>query len=407
MSAVTGAADVFDTWIEPGSELAELLARPSAEQQSAGYFHTLREICQQPQTWTATATAAIERTQQLTVLVDSCRGLIFSGSGSSQYCGDCLAPGLRCELDVPVESASSGWFLTDGHLGVPGSPCLMVSLARSGDSPESAAAVARMIERRPDIRHLVLTCNREGRLAANFRDHPLVTVFALDDTTNDRSLVMTSSFTNMAIAGGFLGMLDRPAEYGALVESLAEAARTLITGHGDTLARIARGNFTRAVFLGSGSRFGSAREGALKMLEMTSGRVFTMAETYLGLRHGPMSAIHPGTLVVCFLACDPVTRAYECDVIRELTAKGLGRQKLIVGENIPGALLAAGDVALECPGMLTAGDQNVTVLDVIAGQLLGFFRCLAEGLKPDSPSDGNVISRVVQGFTLYRPEGER
>jgi tagatose-6-phosphate ketose/aldose isomerase len=140
------------------------------------------------------------------------------------------------------------------------------------------------------------------------------------------------------------------------------------------------------------------------MLEMTAGRVFTMPETYLGLRHGPMSAIHPDTLVVCFLASDPMTRAYECDLIRELTAKGLGWRKLILGENIPADLLSGGDVALECPGMATAGDQNVTVLDVIAGQLLAFFRCLAEGLKPDSPSDANVISRVVNGFALYRPE---
>jgi tagatose-6-phosphate ketose/aldose isomerase len=407
MGAVTGEADVFDSWIERGSALAELLGRTAAEQRSAGYFHTLREICQQPQTWIGTATAALERRLQLTGLVDSCRALIFSGSGSSQYCGDCLAPGLRRELGVPVESASSGWFLIDGDLAVPGSPCLMISLARSGDSPESAAAVERMIERRADVRHLVVTCNAGGRLAAQFRNDSRVTVFALDDATNDRSLVMTSSFTNMAIAGSFLATLDRPATYSALVEGLAQAARTLIACHGDTLAGIARGNFTRAIFLGSGSRFGSAREAALKMLEMTSGRVFTMPETYLGLRHGPMTGIHPDTLVVCFLACDPMTRAYECDLIRELTAKGLGWQKLVVGENIPGDLLAAGDVALECPGMFTAGDQNVSVLDVIAGQLLAFFRCLAEGLKPDSPSAGNVISRVVNGFTLYRPEGER
>ena len=116
MGAVTGEADVFDSWIERGSALAELLGRTAAEQRSAGYFHTLREICQQPQTWIGTATAARERRLQLTGLVDSCRALIFSGSGSSQYCGDCLAPGLRRELGVPVESASSGWFLIDGDL---------------------------------------------------------------------------------------------------------------------------------------------------------------------------------------------------------------------------------------------------------------------------------------------------
>jgi len=50
------------------------------------------------------------------------------------------------------------------------------------------------------------------------------------------------------------------------------------------------------------------------------------------------------------------------------------------------------------------GDENAPVLDVILGQLLAFFRCLKEGLKPDSPSAGGVISRVVQEFRLHGPE---
>jgi tagatose-6-phosphate ketose/aldose isomerase len=202
-------------------------------------------------------------------------------------------------------------------------------------------------------------------------------------------------------------MLDHPQKYIALVDTLANAARRLLVDHSDAIAAIARRPFQRAIFLGSSCRYGAAREAALKMLEMTAGRVFTMPETYLGLRHGPMSAIHSDTLVVCFLASDPTTRAYECDLIRELTAKGLGAGKVILGENIPADLMAPGDVALECPGMATAGDHSVTVLDVIAGQLLAFFRCLAEGLKPDSPSDANVISRVVNGFTLHRAEAVR
>lgn len=407
MEAVTGDSDFFISSIERSSQLADLLRRPVRDQQTAGYFHTLREICQQPQTWAITAAAAAERRIQLRDLVEPCRAMILAGSGSSQFAGDCLAPALQKELRMPVEAASSGWLLMDGGLSVPAGPCLMISLARSGDSPESTGAVECVIARHPQVRHLVLTCNANGRLASMYRNHPLVTVFALDDATNDRSLVMTSSFTNMVIAGRLLGMLDRPREYGALVDTLARAARGLLADHGDAIARVARGPFTRAIFLGSCCRYGAAREAALKMLEMTAGRVFTMPETYLGLRHGPMSAIHPNTLVVCFLASDPMTRAYESDLIRELTAKGLGAGKVILGENIPADLLSAGDVALECPGMAAAADQNVTVLDVIAGQLLAFFRCLAEGLKPDSPSDANVISRVVNSFTLHRPEGGR
>jgi len=37
----------------------------------------------------------------------------------------------------------------------------------------------------------------------------------------------------------------------------------------------------------------------------------------------------------------------------------------------------------------------------MAAQLLAFFRCLEEGLQPDSPSANGVISRVVESFTLH------
>jgi tagatose-6-phosphate ketose/aldose isomerase len=94
-------------------------------------------------------------------------------------------------------------------------------------------------------------------------------------------------------------------------------------------------------------------------------------------------------------------RAYEEDVITELNRKQLGARKLIVGAGITPSLLAAGDIAIEIPAMAELGDNNVPVLDVMIGQLLAFFRCRAEQLRPDNPSDG-AISRVVNTFTIHR-----
>ena len=39
------------------------------------------------------------------------------------------------------------------------------------------------------------------------------------------------------------------------------------------------------------------------------------------------------------------------------------------------------------------------------GQILGFHRCLEEGLRPDSPSESGVISRVVADFRIHAAEG--
>jgi tagatose-6-phosphate ketose/aldose isomerase len=139
-----------------------------------------------------------------------------------------------------------------------------------------------------------------------------------------------------------------------------------------TLAEVAKAPFRRVLFLGSGSHFAGAREAALKMLEMTAGRVSAVGESYLGLRHGP---------VMCLLSSHPTLLAYVTDLLLELD-----------------------DVAIECQGLRGLGAEDFAVIGVIAGRLLALFRCLGEGLRPDSPSEDGVISRVVQTFALYCPK---
>jgi tagatose-6-phosphate ketose/aldose isomerase len=356
--------------------------------------HTLREIQQQPETWLDTCDRLIVRRASLKGLLDGIRLLVLSGSGSSQFAGECVRSVLQKELGITVEAIDGGALLTHGPEAMaPRRPALVVSLARSGNSPESVGAVSLLLDEAPEIRHLVLTCNGDGELART----PVETV-VLDDRTNDRSLVMTSSFTNLVLAARFLSLLDQPERYRSICCALAESCRALLERHSETLAGVARTPFDRAVFLGNGP----ARESSLKMLEMTAGRVATMFETYLGLRHGPMSFINSGTLVICFLSSDPHLRDYELDVIRELNHKRLGAMKLIVGARIPSELLLDRDQPIELPGIEQIGDNNSAVLNVVAGQLLAFFRCLEEGLKPDAPSENGIISRVVEDFPIYR-----
>jgi tagatose-6-phosphate ketose/aldose isomerase len=331
--------------------------------------------------------------------------LILTGSGSSEYAGDCVRGTLQTELGIVIQALGGGALLANGSSALPpGRPALMVSLARSGDSPESVGAVALMLRTEPEIRHLVLTCNQAGSLARTYEYDPRVAVIVLDEQTNDRGLVMTSSFTNLVLAARFLGLRGQPARYQAICGQLVTVAAEFIREYLGKLVAVAKAPFNRAVFLGDGSCFGAAREAALKMLEMTGGRVTTMCETYLGLRHGPMSYVHENTLVVCFLSSEPTLRAYQADLLRELDQKGLGLLKVIVGEAVPADLVRDRDLVLECMGLEQLGDDNFAVIDVIAGQLLAFFRCLEEGLRPDSPSEDGVISRVVQTFALHLPE---
>jgi tagatose-6-phosphate ketose/aldose isomerase len=131
-----------------------------------------------------------------------------------------------------------------------------------------------------------------------------------------------------------------------------------------------------------------------------------MAETYLGLRHGPMCFVDDRTLMVCYVSSDPLVRAYERDLITELDSKGLGARKLLVGADDPGASLCKGcDLAISYDfGGAKTDDADLALLDVMIGQILGFHRCREEGLQPDSPSESGVISRVVGEFQIHPPE---
>lgn len=382
--------------------LGEMLSRGSEEQRQLGYIHTLREICQQPSTWIRTADSMQQSARELSPLVESISSLVLSGSGSSEFAGDCVRMVLQKELGVNAQAIAGGTLLTHGSQALPiGRPGVMVSMARSGDSPESVGALALMLKTEPELRHLVLTCNGQGSLVKSFLGDSRVRVLTLDDATNDRSLVMTSSFTNLVLAARVLGLIDDPGRYLSVCTTLSRAAATLLQEHFGTLAQTSKAPYRRVLYLGSGSRFAVAREAALKMLEMTAGRVTTSCETYLGLRHGPMSAVSEDTLIVCFLSSDLKVRAYEADVLRELAQKQLGLFRVITGQDVPGDLVGSKDVVIPYQGTDDLGDDEMPVLDAIVGQLLGFFRCLREGLSPDAPSQSGVIQRVVQSFPLH------
>ena len=361
---------------------------------AANYQHTLREIQQQPVTWPGTAATMLAAKEIIEPLVSESEWLVFTGSGSSEYAGNCVAPAIRRDLKRTSVTHGGGWLLTEQASALPKGRGLVVSLARSGDSPESSGVLDLLLESAPDVRHLIITCNPEGKLVSKHAANPRVKAITLDERTNDRSLVMTSSFTNMVVAARALGRLNG---YTATVNAVAEGANRILSSWMDPLLQVSVGEFQRVLYLGSGCQFGAAKESALKMLEMTAARVVTMAETYLGLRHGPMSFANDRTLVVCYLSSDPMIAAYEADLIEELNRKRLGWRKILVGESVPRGLAKEDDLVLE-----HRVDSDIPVLDVLVGQILAFGRCLNEGLSPDSPSEDGVISRVVNGFVLHR-----
>jgi tagatose-6-phosphate ketose/aldose isomerase len=388
-----------------GGEFAAML-NASDGGSGEGYRHTIREICQQPVTWAGTARHLTEFRGLVAESLASCQRIVLTGSGSSQCAGECAAPALERDLGRTVEVAGAGELLLKRRAPVAGEPTLVVSLARSGESPESAAVVEMLLETEPRTNHLIITCNSEGKLAKAFAGQSRVRVIDLGPQVNDRSLVMTSSFTNLVLGARFLGWVEKAAEFVGMADQLDWAGRQFLAKWPDRLIEWGSGDIRRIVYLGSGGRLGACRESALKALEMTGGRVASMAQTYLGLRHGPLCFIDEWTLVICYLSSDPLIRNYERDLIMELNTKKLGARKLIAGTGDPGAGLCRGrDLAIPYEVPEDTADDNLAVLDAVIGQILGFRRSLEAGLQPDCPSVNDVISRVVGDFCIHGAAG--
>jgi tagatose-6-phosphate ketose/aldose isomerase len=325
------------------------------------------------------------------------------GAGTSDYTGRALTPLLRHRWGCEAWAVPSTTLLTDfDDFHATGNEYFWISFSRSGDSPESVAVLERALEKNRSIHHLVITCNQQGMMAELCARHPeRALALVLDDAVNDRGLAMTSSFSNMLIAAQCVAHNDDLDEFGAVVSGLSEAGRQFLPVAAETAADVTSLGCARACFVGSGVLRGVADECALKVVELSAGKVTTLAETPLGLRHGPMSSVDGQTLFVAFLSGDARRRGYELDLLREIDRKRLGRVRIAVtaGNGAEGSELVDYRLPLNCP--VDFPDHYRPVLDVMLGQLLGLFASLRYGLKPDQPSPTGAITRVVQPIKLY------
>lgn len=390
--------------------LQQLLAASPTEKDARGITATPAEIAQQPELWRDTARRFVEVAPDISELFQhiglphTSAEVVFAGAGTSDFVGRCLQGPVSAALATRALAIPTTDIVTHPAYAFPADrPGLMVSCARSGNSPESAAAMDLVLAERPAVRHLVITCNQEGALARRAAELGARAVtLALDPRTDDRGLAMTSSFSSMVVAGLGLAYLGRAEEYLNVVARMTTAAETLLAAMPDVAARLIAQGPTRACFLGSGAAYGAAVESHLKLQELTDGDLLCFCDTFLGIRHGPRAAIRDKTLVTCFLASNPEVRRYELDLIRANREQGIGLAHLIVADRRDGLTGLAGEVvAFDPEDRLTLPDEVTAPIYVITGQLLGLFASLARGLKPDAPSAGGAIHRVVQGVTIY------
>jgi len=328
--------------------------------------------------------------------------VIFTGAGTSAYVGETITPYLKEKMDekqwdllsVPTTTLVSNpyqFLKTD-------IPVLLVSFARSGNSPESVAAVELAEKLVTDLYQLTITCAKEGELAKRAAGDENNLLLLMPEGSNDQGFAMTGSFTCMTLTALLVFDPLAAEEKATIVETIRRMGEQVIQRE-EEIQRIVDLKFDRVVYLGSGSLEGLTREAQLKLLELTAGQIATAFDSPLGFRHGPKSFVNEDTLVFVFVSNQHYTRPYDLDLLAELKRDNVARCICAIqvdGQTgYDGQTFSFGDEAGKVP------DAYLALPFVMAGQTVALLASVKVGNKPDTPSPSGTVNRVVKGVTIH------
>ncbi|AIQ00996.1 SIS domain-containing protein [Streptococcus pyogenes] len=378
--------------------------------EALGAAITTKEIKQQPALWQETMTFFAETRDSLdSFLKRVCKSangnrvrVIFTGAGTSEYVGNTICPYLnkvgnrqRYFFDSIASTdlvAAPEYYLAEEET------VLLVSFARSGNSPESVAAVNLINQLVLNSYHLIITCAKDGELAKKAQQDDHSFLYLMPEAANDAGFAMTGSFTCMMLAA--LLIFDDATDLSQKQSYVADMvfAGQAILDQEERLQELADLGFERLVYLGSASLANLTQEAQLKMLELTAGQVATVYESSMGFRHGPKSFINDRTLVIGFVNNDAYVRQYDLDMLEEIQADGIALKTL--------ALLQGGDInfsedqfRLDTRHLLP--DAYLAFPMILVAQTLALLTAVTLGNSPDTPSATGTVNRVVKGVTIH------
>ena len=368
---------------------------------------TTREIYQQPDVWKEAFEAYQEKREEITAFLQDIAAkhdyikVILTGAGTSAYVGDTLVPYFKEVYDERKWNFNA--IATTDIVANPQTylkkevPTVLVSFARSGNSPESVATVDLAKALVDELYQVTITCAAEGELALQAHGDDRNLLLLQPAASNDAGFAMTSSFTSMMLTA--LLVFD-PEEFSVKskrFEVLSNLSCKVLDNAAD-VKELVDLEFNRVIYLGAGPFFGLAHEAQLKILELTAGQVATMYESPVGFRHGPKSLINEDTVVLVFGTTTDYTRKYDLDLVREVAGDQIARRVVLLSDQAFG-LENVKEVALGCGGVLN--DVYRVFPYIVYGQLFALLTSLKVGNRPDTPSPTGTVNRVVQGVIIH------
>jgi len=369
--------------------------------------HMAREIASQPKLWNDTYQSVLTKNVQITAFLNEIYEIknlqiILTGAGTSAFIGEILQYSFYKHTGKSVKAIPTTDLVTHPRdFFQKSTPTLLISFARSGDSPESLATFELAEKLHDAIYHLIITCNPKGKLAEVALNTKNSFVFLLPEGTNDQALAMTSSFTSMTLAGLLISNIHNIEKNEEHVKKLIQFGEIILDKYATELNKVADLSFNRIVFLGSGPLKGTAKESHLKVIELTDGQIICQYDSFLGFRHGPKAVIDESTLLIYLFSNNPYVYNYEVDLVKSINQT----ENFIFSVGIGQCLSELGNLNLNltidfCESNKIP-DDYFSICSIIPAQVLGFYKSLSFGLTPDSPSKNGGIHRIVQGVTIY------
>ena len=368
---------------------------------------TTREIYQQPDVWKEAFEAYQEKREEIAAFLQDIAAkhdyikVILTGAGTSAYVGDTLVPYFKEVYDERkwnFNSIATTDIVANPQIYLKKEvPTVLVSFARSGNSPESVATVDLAKALVDELYQVTITCAADGKLALQAHGDDRNLLLLQPAASNDAGFAMTSSFTSMMLTA--LLVFD-PTEFvikAERFEVLSSLARKILDNVAD-VKELVDLEFNRVIYLGAGPFFGLAHEAQLKILELTAGQVATMYESPVGFRHGPKSLINEDTVVLVFGTTTDYTRKYDLDLVREVAGDQIARRVVLLSDQAFG-LENVKEVALGCGGVLN--DVYRVFPYIVYAQLFALLTSLKVGNRPDTPSPTGTVNRVVQGVIIH------
>lgn len=373
------AASTTGTWTEE-----------EIRQQPASWIRSLKNIDAIQSTIDAFLTPLLRKTDLRIVL---------TGAGTSAFIGETIAPWLSRHTGKNISAVPTTDLVTNpmDYLN-PAHPLLLVSFARSGNSPESVAAVELANQFVPECYHLSITCNEAGSLYQNLVDSDNAFALLMPAETHDRGFAMTSSITTMMAS--CLAVFAPEVFNNQTFRDVADRSQAILDSLGDFSQGVfGDGDWKRVVYLGSGGLQGIARESALKVLELTAGKLAAFYDSPTGFRHGPKSLVDSETLIVVYISSHPYTRQYDLDLLAELRRDRQAMRVVAIAAETDAIIEAGPHILL--PPSRSFIDMEQAFCFLMYAQVFALTQSIHVGNTPDTPSASGTVNRVVQGVIIH------